>query len=411
MKTMNKLFLLAIMAALIGVMVSCSNPAGSGGGKEESDTPASEDDKTYIVFENSSSYAVDVYSDSGRVNKEAAVPAGEELTVKWTPSPDGALFYLSYQMPVGDDVTIPYNPLPIGPYRIDEGKSTPILIVSPASSPDVLTEKVYLLLYNEGNSGAFRLVGQGGEVIRPEKIFDTGGSGVNVSSLVNPHERAWYIVSAASANDYYMSVSGERKPFPASVTEFQVGWFYTFRYADGGLAPVAEQPLSLEWMLSRRVVTFNADGGSPETQTRAVNSGNSLGAENMPGEPAKDGYGFGGWYTEVDGGGNEFTADTTVIENITVYARWTVQYTVTFNADGGSPDNQTRVVNSYDSVGVANMPAEPTKSGFDFFGWYTGQNGEGSMFTADTQVTENLTVYAKWTNPTSISGSSLQVAQ
>jgi uncharacterized repeat protein (TIGR02543 family) len=43
------------------------------------------------------------------------------------------------------------------------------------------------------------------------------------------------------------------------------------------------------------------------------------------------------------------------------------------------------------------MPEEPTKSGYDFGGWYTAQDGGGERFTADTTVTGNITVYAKWT--------------
>jgi uncharacterized repeat protein (TIGR02543 family) len=43
------------------------------------------------------------------------------------------------------------------------------------------------------------------------------------------------------------------------------------------------------------------------------------------------------------------------------------------------------------------MLSEPSKSGYTFGGWYTQQNGGGSQFTADTTVTSNITVYAKWT--------------
>ena len=111
-------------------------------------------------------------------------------------------------------------------------------------------------------------------------------------------------------------------------------------------------------------VTFDADGGSPVTQTRTVTEGGSVGPANMPSEPDKNGYIFGGWHTAADGGGSEFTASTTVTGNITVYAKWTaVQYTVTFDAAGGSPATQTGTAANGGSVGAANMPPEPEKSG------------------------------------------------
>jgi uncharacterized repeat protein (TIGR02543 family) len=68
-------------------------------------------------------------------------------------------------------------------------------------------------------------------------------------------------------------------------------------------------------------VSFNADGGAPSAQTATVNSGASLGA-SMPPDPSHDDYAFGGWYTEQNGGGTQFTATTTVSGAITVYAFW-----------------------------------------------------------------------------------------
>jgi uncharacterized repeat protein (TIGR02543 family) len=148
-------------------------------------------------------------------------------------------------------------------------------------------------------------------------------------------------------------------------------------------------------------VTFDADGGSPATQTKTVASGASIGASNMPANPTKSGYGFDGWYTVANSGGSEFTAATTVTGNITVYARWSSgtpnQYTITFDADGGSPATQTKTVANGGSVGASNMPTNPTKSGYGFDGWYTLTGGNGDQFTGSTTVTASITVYAKWT--------------
>jgi uncharacterized repeat protein (TIGR02543 family) len=80
------------------------------------------------------------------------------------------------------------------------------------------------------------------------------------------------------------------------------------------------------------------------------------------------------------------------------------QYTVTFDADGGTIGGSTayvtRSVNSGGSLGV-NMPSDPNKSGYTFGGWYTDRNGGGSQFTSSTAVTSNRTVYAKWNFETS----------
>jgi len=42
------------------------------------------------------------------------------------------------------------------------------------------------------------------------------------------------------------------------------------------------------------------------------------------------------------------------------------------------------------------LPANPTKSGYAFSGWHTGENGTGTAFNASTAVTGSLTVYANW---------------
>jgi uncharacterized repeat protein (TIGR02543 family) len=70
------------------------------------------------------------------------------------------------------------------------------------------------------------------------------------------------------------------------------------------------------------------------------------------------------------------------------------EYTVTFDADGGTPASTTKKVSSGKTVDA--LPSNPTKDGFEFDGWYTAQNGSGTSFTAVTTVTADITVYAKW---------------
>lgn len=49
------------------------------------------------------------------------------------------------------------------------------------------------------------------------------------------------------------------------------------------------------------------------------------------------------------------------------------------------------VVNHFDLPTV-----EPTRSGYKFTGWNTKADGTGDIFTAETDVTESMTVYAQW---------------
>ena len=71
--------------------------------------------------------------------------------------------------------------------------------------------------------------------------------------------------------------------------------------------------------------------------------------------------------------------------------------TVTFNYNyTGAPGVTTVTVNQGSSLGSA-MPANPTRSGYNFTGWNTAANGGGSAFGSATVVSANTTVYAQWT--------------
>ena len=67
-------------------------------------------------------------------------------------------------------------------------------------------------------------------------------------------------------------------------------------------------------------------------------------------------------------------------------------YTVTFDSDGGSAVAEQKLRNA-----PVVKPADPKKDGYDFAGWYL----DDTQYTFDTNVTENITLKAKWTPATS----------
>ena len=143
-------------------------------------------------------------------------------------------------------------------------------------------------------------------------------------------------------------------------------------------------------------VTFDVQGGTAVDPVTVAQGG----SVSLPTAPIKDGYVFGGWYTQKDGVGTQFTADTVVDADVTVYAKWTevvappVTHTVTFDPDGGTPTPDTITIAQ---GGTVALPADPTKTGYVFGGWFTQRDGAGTRYTADTVVTADVTVYAKWT--------------
>jgi uncharacterized repeat protein (TIGR02543 family) len=119
----------------------------------------------------------------------------------------------------------------------------------------------------------------------------------------------------------------------------------------------------------------------------------------MPSEPARSGYIFDGWYTAANGGGSQFIAATIVTGDITVYAKWTARYTVTYHANGASgtpPADQT--INAGGSVTIPGQSGL-TYAGYTFGGWNASADGTGTSYSAGDAYSPaaSVTLYASWT--------------
>lgn len=69
-------------------------------------------------------------------------------------------------------------------------------------------------------------------------------------------------------------------------------------------------------------------------------------------------------------------------------------HTVNFYSNGSLYTSKT--VTSGSTLG-SNWPDSPTRSGYSFGGWFTGQNGAGTQYTSTTIITADVDLYAKWT--------------
>lgn len=87
----------------------------------------------------------------------------------------------------------------------------------------------------------------------------------------------------------------------------------------------------------------------------------------------------------------ETTTPTTTPATETPAAQPVVSYTVSFVTDGGT-DVASQTVTSGNK---ATRPANPSKTGCTFAGWYTN-NTFTTAFDFDTAITANIVLYAKW---------------
>src|SRR5574344_266921 len=147
------------------------------------------------------------------------------------------------------------------------------------------------------------------------------------------------------------------------------------------------------WTIIPYTITYTLDGG-----TNASGNPTTYNVESNTitlSAPTKTGYTFTGW-TETDI--TTPTTSVTIAKGSTgdraYTANWTINsYTVTFNANGGS-DVASQTLTYGDKV---IQPAQQTRTGYTFGGWYASSNFSGSAFDFSTIVASDATLYAKWT--------------
>lgn len=148
--------------------------------------------------------------------------------------------------------------------------------------------------------------------------------------------------------------------------------------------------LYAKWTANRYTVNFNSNGGS-SVDSQNINY-NGLVTE--PEAPTREGFGFAGWYANVQLTTPFNFATTAITANTVLYAKWTMNsYTVSFNSNGGSSVSSQSV--NYN--GFATEPAAPTREGYGFAGWYANTQLTTPFHFTTSAITVNTVVYAKWT--------------
>ena len=115
--------------------------------------------------------------------------------------------------------------------------------------------------------------------------------------------------------------------------------------------------------------------------------------------PAQNVFLLGNEDAVTDGWFLKRMADAAGTDN---YYMWQVAHgiRVVFDKNGGDTEASPNVMLQDKVEGKANhfeLPTiEPTRDGYKFVGWNTKPDGQGAAFTAETDVTESMTVYAQW---------------
>ena len=171
-------------------------------------------------------------------------------------------------------------------------------------------------------------------------------------------------------------------------------------------------------------VLYAANGGQFATgETFQQGVTDSDGMMRQPAEPTREGYTFAGWYWVSDLSGYtdeqkelnkvDFSQSIAGKDHATIYAQWTRnadqnEIDVLYAANGGQfATGETFQQGVTDSDGMMRQPAEPTREGYTFAGWYwvsdlsvlTDEQKELNKvdFSQSVAGKDHVTVFAQWT--------------
>ena len=161
--------------------------------------------------------------------------------------------------------------------------------------------------------------------------------------------------------------------------------------AESVVTAVASRTLYARWA-KNQTVTFDANGGTCKVSKKGYWTPGTY--DTLP-EATQEGNAFVGWYTAASGGTKVKAGDATgSATSRTLYAHWTRNQTVTFDANGGTCNVSKKgywIAGTYATLPTATNGVKP------FVGWFTAASGGEQVKVGDTVPAMSArTLYAHW---------------
>lgn len=142
-----------------------------------------------------------------------------------------------------------------------------------------------------------------------------------------------------------------------------------------------------------RTVKFDLNGGTSATPIADVVVLNGQSVNKPETVPTKEGALFAEWCTDAEGT-KPYDFSKAVRGDLTLYARYGVPRTVTFNTNGGT---EIAAVQVPDGMPVA-KPADPSNGPYAIDNWYLGEN----VYDWTAPVTSDITIDVVWSTKTTV---------
>lgn len=161
----------------------------------------------------------------------------------------------------------------------------------------------------------------------------------------------------------------------------------------------ADIPLKIGGLSTGTTTVNTVDPTNWQTLKKPALGDNYILSKKNTDSPAQNVFVLGNADAVGDGWFLKRMADADGSDN---YYMWQVAngVRVIFDKNGGDTEADPRIMVQDKVVGAVNhfdLPTtNPTRTGYLFNGWNTKADGAGAVFTAETDVTDNMTVYAQW---------------
>lgn len=310
---------------------------------------------------------------------------------------------------------------PVTDWRWDFGDGT-ILDSRDERSEDAEVRDAYLFLLME----------HGGSINDPRHTYEsegtynasvtgynTGEEGqeqsttINFTVIIHGHPTVTFIVDGEEYAQVEVPKGTSTEPYePVSISEcasaempedpvvdgYELrGWYidqnHTQRFDEN--VAVGKDITVYAWMVPVGTEIFTVEFVNVSMGPIEIASGDVL---ERPEDPVRDGWIFGGWYTD-QAFEHEYVFGQAVTSDLKLYAKWTadesnppVTHTVSFSGAEMTP----LTVNDGEA---AEKPGNPFKIGFRFDGWFVDAECT-QAYDWESPVTGDITLYAKWTQLT-----------
>ncbi|WP_286926286.1 InlB B-repeat-containing protein [Lysinibacillus sp. UBA6686] len=145
-----------------------------------------------------------------------------------------------------------------------------------------------------------------------------------------------------------------------------------------------------KWKVNNYTVTYHTNGGSAVTSESVIYNEKIT----KPTAPSKAGHTFEGWYKDSSFTSEWDFATDIITVDLTLYGKWKMNnYTVTYHTNGGTALASESIIYNEKLT----KPKATTKAGYTFIGWYKNATFTTEWNFTNDVVTEDITLYAKWT--------------